>query len=223
MKKNNNDRNFSNLYDRIVRSNENFELSNLASISHQTKDEIFNKARQGVASPVANSKEELESPEEKFVRSLFSLLHAGRWTSATSDDAVTMYKIYNRALYYYPQFEACSYETQISIMHEAFMKGRLFENHDIHVYAQATFQVFESNGLIDTIIAPDRIENIYKEYHKVFEHRVTRRNYEHPSEVWEYNALIYVMYEYMGRSGVKFKTCFHPSDLWNLLSGQRTI
>lgn len=220
--KNNNNRNFSNLFDRIVRSNENLELSNFASLSHQTKDDIFNKARQKTMHQ-ANSKEEIERPEEKFIRSLFSLLHAERRTDVTSDDAVIMYKIYNKALYYYPQFEACSYEVQISIMHEAFMKGRVFTNHDIHVYSKATFQVFESKGLIDSIVALDRIENRHKEYRKVFENRMTRRNYEHPAEVWEYNALIYVMYEYTGRSGVKFYTCFHPSDLWNLLSGQPTI
>lgn len=202
------------MYNYVEKFNITLGLQNFASLSHQTKDDIFNKVHlEAMAS--CNSE---NTVQENFLRVLFSTLHAKGLSQATGDDAVFMYRIYKNALYYYPQFKECSCDVQNSILQEAFQKGRVYRNHDIFVYAKETFGVFAKKGLIDRIVNVDKIENVHKTFRKVWEKRADRRNYEHPSEIWEYNALIYLTYEYKGRSGVTIKTSFHPCDLWCLLS-----
>lgn len=214
MKSDNIHRSLRNMYNYVEEYATELGLQNFASLSHEAKDDIFNKAH--LRAIASNNCE--NNLQEKFLRALFSILHAKALSLATGDDAVIMYRIYNRALYYYPQFKECSYATQMTIMQEAFLKGRVHRNHDIFVYAKETFLVFAKKGLIDRIVAVDKIENVHKPFRKIWENRADRRNYEHPSEVWEYNSLIYVTYEYKGMSGVSIKTSFHPSDLWCLLS-----
>lgn len=209
-------RNLRNMYNYVEKYSTELGLQNFASLSHEAKDDIFNKAHlKAMASRNCEN-----NVQEKFLWALFSILHAKGISLETGEDIVTMYRIYKNALYHYPQFKECSYAKQFSILHEAFMKGRLFRNHDIYVYAKETFLIFAKKGLIDSIISVDKIENVSKPFSKIWENRSDRRNYEHPSEVWEYNAIIYVMYEYKAKSGVMIRTSFHPSDLWLLLCGQ---
>ena len=214
MKNNNYYRTLRNMYNYVEKHSIALGLQNFASLSHQVKDDIFNKAH---LKAMASCNSEINI-QENFLRILFSILHAKGLSQATGDDAVIMYRIYKKALYHYPQFKECSSDMQNSILQEAFLRGRIYRNHDIFVYAKETFLVFAKNGLIDRIVAVDKIENVYKSFIKVWENRADRRNYEHPSEVWEYNALIYVTYEYKGKSGVTIQTSFHPCDLWCLLS-----
>lgn len=212
-------RTIRNLYNRIEKYSEALGLQNFASLSHQSKDDIFSIVHLRIAA----SDDCQNNVQEKFLHVFFSILHAKGLSLATGDDAVIMYRIYNKALQHYPQFEECSYDTQISILHEAFLKGRVYRNHDIYVYAKETFLVFAQKGLIDSVVAVDRVENTQRPFSKIWEKRADRKSCIDPSEVWEYNALIYVTYEYKVGTGATIRTSFHPCDLWCLLSEHNVI
>lgn len=204
------------LYKRITESNSGYELRDFAVLDIKSQNEIYNKAYQKFL-----TKDPSEGNiYEQFLRALFSVLHALRLTVITSEDAVIMYRIYNNALYYYPQFAESSYDTQIRIMREGYLKGRLHHSHDIHVFSKATFMVLAEEGLIDNITNIGKIRGGGRLYTKVYERRITRRDYDHPSVIYENNALIFVTYEYKaGSNGTPLRTSIHVSDLWNLLSG----
>ncbi len=215
MKNNCEHRNITELYKRIMENNVDYELRNVALLSIKEQNDIYSKAYGRFSRKLSNE----EKTQIQFIRSLFSILHAMGLTIVTPEEAVIMYKIYLNALYYYPQFAECSYATRIEIMHEGYMKGRIYKSHDIYVFSKEIFLVLANRGLIDTIVCADKIENVNKRFNKVYERRQNRTDYENPSIVWEYNALIYVMYEYKARSGDMMRTSFHVSDLWSLLNG----
>lgn len=204
------------LCERITDSNSEYELRDFVALDIKSQNEIYTKAYQTFLKKVSPE----DNVYEQFIRALFSILHALRLTFVTSEDAVIMYRIYNQALYHYPQFAESSYDTQIRIMHEGYLKGRLHHSHDIHVFSKATFMVLAEEGLIDKVVNTDKIRGKDQLYKKVYERRTTRRDYDHPSLVYEYNALIFVTYEYRaGSNGIPLRTSIHVSDLWNLLSG----
>lgn len=204
------------LYNRIVKYNPLFELREFNALSQREKDDIFSKAYKKIFRVDKD-----EKAQEEFLKAFFSTIHAMRLTIATPEEALIMHRIYNNALHCFPQFARYRYDAQIEIMHEAYMRGRVQKDHDIHVFAKATFMVFAEKGLIDTIVYVDKIENVHKQFNKIYEQRKTRTDCEHPSDVWEYNSLIFVMYEYKGKSGATMRTSFHVSDLWELLTHER--
>ncbi len=196
------------LYRRIVDYNSAYELRDFSMLTQQDKDKIFENVYQSLKNYKSEDDENPKDPQEMFLERFFFVLHANGLTVVTSQDAAIMYRIYNKAICHYPEFEECSYSTQINILHEAFMKGRLNTHHDIYVYSKATFLVLADRNLINTIVIT--VDEITKRFNKVYE----RRDYENATDV----GLIYVGYERRTQLGVALRTSFHVSDLWNLLA-----
>lgn len=157
--------------------------------------------------------------ESNFIRDFFRVLHARRLTMVTSNEAVAMYSIYQNAMDVFPDFKRLTYSARLQNMHKAYMRGRI-RNHttrDIYTFAKATFEEFDDDDLISKVIAYNPIAGMVKNYRKVYERRITRVNPSRPSEVWEYNYLVYATYEYTTKTGEKVRISFHPSELWSFL------
>lgn len=204
------------MYDRIVEYNSEYELRKYTALNGIQKQQILSIALENTF-----LEDDIGTSKISFLENLFSIIHANGLTDVTPEDAVRMYQIYNNAYRYYPQFEEnCSYAKQIRILHEAYVIGRGHGIHDIYVYAKETFSVLSKEGVIDKVWFFNEYSKEYNLLNKVYEKRITRRNPDYPTEVWEYNALIYVIYQYGTKSGESIKTAIHVSDLWNLLSVQ---
>lgn len=162
--------------------------------------------------------------DEMFLRDFFATLHAHNLSTVRGIEAIVMHVIYRNAIRHYPMFKNLSYGDRLDIMAKAFSNGhtRAHNVRDIYGYAKVTFETLCMYGLIDVIYLYDRTINQYKIYSKTYERRITRRNPERPAEVWEYDYLVYAMYEYTTNTGVMLRTCFHPADLWLLLTGRGT-
>lgn len=166
---------------------------------------------------------ETDYSKDMFLKDFFATLRAHRLTIVKPTEAALMHTIYRNALNSYPLFKKLSYDIRIKVMHDAYMRNRFLRNHcpDIYSLAKTTFDEFDAKGLITLVTMYDGVINQNRTYHLIGENRRTRVNPEIPSEIWEYNYLVFGTFEYTIRNGIKLVTSFHPSDLWRLLHGLR--
>lgn len=154
-----------------------------------------------------------EYTKRMFLKDFFATLHAHRLSIVKSYEATMMYEIYPRVLEHYPAFKKLPFGDQMNVMRKAYLRGRARSHiaHDIYGFAKATFEQLDAEGLIGELmkIWPRKL---------VYERRITRRNPEIPSEIWQKNYLVYATYEYTAKTGDKIRESYHPSDLWLILT-----
>lgn len=159
--------------------------------------------------------EEICSPMH-FVKAFFTTLKAHNLSRINGREAASMYRIYTKALDHYPLFKDLPYKRQIDVMQKGMRKAivQSHKNRDIHLYAKSTFEILSKENLISSLTG---IGEFNYTYHAVGENRKTRRDYEHYSEIWEYDCLIFVNYQYLVRDSVTMQTSFSAFDLWHIL------
>ena len=128
-----------------------------------------------------------------------------------------MYRVYNNALKYFPQFKTLNGKTRADVMDRGYRRsrGQRSGSKDIWTFAKGTFEVFANDGLIDEVIREDHVTGKLVKHTKFMENRKDRRNPDKPREIWEENALIFVGYQYGAH---RLRTSILAYDLWSLLA-----
>lgn len=197
-------------------------------------EEIFkyslNKELEEVKSSIEKSVK--ESIEERFdirifLKCFYDTLHIHELTSVTGNDASNVYQIFMNAKESYPLFKKEKYTTQLDILRKGY---RLAINspgnsRDINSFAKGVFEAIATHGdgyLTKKIYAKEKATERYANFTKVFEKREDRYDPEHPSTVWEKDALIFATYEHTTichGSVTTLRTSFLAFDLWHMLVG----
>lgn len=168
---------------------------------------------------LAQVKKEFENlnTDKLFIHAFFTTLHTHKLTALSGGEAVLMYTIYNNAIIHYPLFKNLPYKKQISLMQKAFVRGltRRRGCRDIHLYSKVTFEILTEEGLISVLTGVDEFKTVY---HQVSENRRTRRNPDNFAEVWEYDSLVFVTYEFQVRDLRTMRVSFSAETLWNILN-----
>lgn len=153
---------------------------------------------------------------EQFLKCFYDTLHSNSLTMTTGMEAVYMYRVYKNALKYYPQFEKLNDKARAEVLDQGYRRARGQRGglKDTHTYAKGTFEAFAANGLINEVLKEDQIFGKLTKHTKVGENRKDRCNPDNSREVWEKDALIFVVYTY----GPGLTTAIHASDLWNLMA-----
>lgn len=154
---------------------------------------------------------------EQFLKCFYDTLHSNSLTMTTGMEAVYMYRVFKNAIKYYPQFEKLNDKERAEVLDQGYRRARGQRGglKDTHTYAKGTFEAFAANGLINEVLIEDQIFGKLTRHTKVGENRKDRCNPDNSREVWEKNALIFVVYTY-GSHGLT--TSIHASELWNLMA-----